>query len=85
MMWWYGSNWMWWQATLGWIAMIVILALLVWGIYALAKSIDRRPETGERSSDAGRILDERLARGEIDVEEYRRLRESMSSDGASAR
>jgi putative membrane protein len=85
MMWWYGGSWMWWQATLGWVGMIVFLGLLVWGIYALARSIARRPENEEHGSDAGRILDERLARGEIDADEYRRLRDLMRSDRAQTR
>jgi putative membrane protein len=85
MMWWFGGNWMWWQATLGWVGMIVFLGLLIWGIYALVRSTGRRPEGGDHGGDAGRILDERLARGEIDAEEYRRLRDLMRSDRAQAR
>jgi putative membrane protein len=85
MMWWFGGNWMWWQATLGWVGMIVFLGLLVWGISALVRRTARRPESGEHESDAGRILDERLARGEIDTDEYRRLRELMRSDRVRAR
>lgn len=85
MMWWFGGNWMWWQATLGWVGTIVILGLLIWGISALVRSAARRPETGEHGSDAGRILDERLARGEIDADEYRRLRDVMRSGRAQVR
>jgi uncharacterized membrane protein len=44
----------------------------------------RRPGPGgrgedPRGDDARRILDERLARGEIDADEYRRLRDVLTS------
>jgi putative membrane protein len=79
MMLWDGS-WAWWQAGLMWVAMIAFWALLIWLIYALVTGAighRRRPEGGEerRGDDARRILDERLARGEIDLEEYQRLRD----------
>ena len=61
-----------------------VLGLLIWAIYALVTSATRRtgpgPQDGEqRGDDARRILDERLARGEIDTEEYRRLRDALAS------
>jgi putative membrane protein len=85
MMFWYGSGWAWWQGGLMWLAMIAFWALLIWAVYALVTGITRRPgEPGYRGGQAGgarRILDERLARGEIDVEEYQRLRDLLD-DGA---
>jgi putative membrane protein len=80
MMFWYGSHWAFWQAGLMWAGMIVFWGLLIWGIYALIRSANRRPDSKEHGGDARRILDERLARGEIDAEEYRRLRDIISSD-----
>jgi putative membrane protein len=81
MMFWYGGGWAWWQAGLMWLAMIAFWALLIWAIYALVTGITRRPGPagpgGRQPSDALRILDERLARGEIDTEEYQRLREVL--------
>lgn len=90
-MFWYdahGGGWAWWQAGLMWLAMIVFWVLLIWAIYALVTGIIRRsrgPERGEQQQADGarRILDERLARGEIDAEEYRRLREIL--DGGTGR
>ncbi len=76
MMFWYGGGWAWWQAGLMWVVMIAFWVLLVWAIYALVAGVIRRggePEDG----DARRILDERLARGEIDAEQYQRLREVL--------
>ena len=87
MMFWYGGGWAWWQAGLMWIAMIAFWALLIWAIYALVTGVMRRgggPDRGgQQPGDARRILDERLARGEIGTEEYRRLRDVL--DGGSGR
>lgn len=82
MMFWYGGGWAWWQAGLMWIAMIAFWALLIWAVYALVSGLNRRPgqeapDQQGQTGDAVRILDERLARGEIDVEEYRRLRDVL--------
>jgi putative membrane protein len=87
MMFWYGGGWAWWQAGLMWIAMIAFWALLIWAVYALVTGIARRPgEAKQPEGQAGsaqRILDERLARGEIDTEEYQRLRDVLG--GGSGR
>ena len=79
MMFWYGAHWMWWQASLMWVGMIVFWGLLIWGIYALVGTAIRRPGDREHSGGARHILDERLARGEIDAGEYRRLRDLIGS------
>ena len=88
MMFWNGGGWVWWQAGLMWVAMIAFWGLLIWAVYALFTNATRRADhsgddQGHRGSDALRILDERLARGEIDTEEYRRLREVL--DGGTGR
>src|SRR6266852_2590617 len=82
MMFWNGGGGAWWQAGLMWAGMIAFWGLLIWLVYALFTGATRRaghPGDGQehRGSDALRILDERLARGEIDTEEYRRLREAL--------
>jgi len=67
-----------------WVAMIAFWVLLGWVIYALVTGATRRAADsgrgGQQPGDAHRILDERLARGEIDAEEYRRLREVLDGD-----
>jgi putative membrane protein len=88
MMFWYGGSWAWWQAGLMWLAMIAFWALLIWAVYALVSGITSRSgETGQdgqrQPGDAWRILDQRLARGEIDTEEYQRLRGVL--DGGTGR
>jgi putative membrane protein len=83
MMFWYGSGWAWWQAGLMWVGMIAFWGLLIWAVYAVVKSITTRdtsqPEPGEgrQSADPRRILNERLARGEVDTDEYLRLRDLL--------
>jgi putative membrane protein len=81
MMWWYGAHWGFWQATVMWAGMIVFWGLLIWGIYALISSANRKRGGEEPGRDARRVLDERLARGEINPEEYQRLRDLISSEG----
>jgi len=84
MMFWYGSHLVFWQAALMWIGMIAFWGLLIWAVYALIASTARRSGGEHRGSDARRILDERLARGEIDTAEYQRLRDLISTEGRHA-
>ena len=80
MMFWYGGHWAFWQASLMWIGMILFWALLIWVIYALVTAATRKPPRGDDDGgNARRILDQRLARGEIDDAEYRRLRGLIES------
>lgn len=66
----------------GWLMMsLFMLALwgaVVAGVVLLARSLRGRQEP-ESHADALRILDERLARGEIDAEEYSRRRRLLIS------
>ena len=66
----------------GWILMIltwiVFIALIVWAIARLFPALSGGD--GRRGADAEtprEVLDRRLARGEIDVDEHRRLREAL--------
>lgn len=54
--------------TLGWIALVGIFVALV--VLAMRE---------RRTASARDVLDRRLAAGEIDVEEYERLRKAMAS------
>jgi len=82
MMFWYGGHWAFWQAGLMWVGMIAFWGLLIWGIYALIRGTTR--SSMNHGSEARRILDERLARGEIDTAEYRRLRDMIGSQGSGS-
>ncbi len=80
MMFGYGGGWPFWEVALMWVGMIAFWGLLTWAVYALVTATrkpgrDRDPQAGT----AAAILDERLARGEIDAEEYQRLRDLIGS------
>jgi putative membrane protein len=80
MMFWYGAHWAFWEVALMWIGMIAFWGLLIWAGYALITNATRKPGQEHRSEDALGILGQRLARGEIDAEEYRRLRDLIGPD-----
>jgi len=84
MMFWYGGHWAFWQVGLMWVGMLVFWGLLIWAIYALVTNSTRRPPRDDDGGEARRILAERLARGEIDGEEYRRLRDLIASGDGQA-
>lgn len=78
MMLWHGGHWAFWQAGMMWAEMILFLGLLILGIFALI-SFDRRASRDDAMRDARRILDERLARGEISPEEHQRILDLLST------
>jgi putative membrane protein len=87
-MWGHGWNGMGWMGMGwgGWIMMIVIV-LTVWAVVAVVgialfrglrtREVGGRDATDAPTSDAGRLLDERFARGEIDSDEYTARRETL--------
>jgi uncharacterized membrane protein len=68
---------------LGWLAADVpwhgrVLGLHDWAIVALVRGGSSRPQQPERETDQPLdILQRRLARGEISVEEYEELRDAL--------
>jgi len=80
MMFWYGDGWSWWQPALMWGGMLVFWGLVIWGVYALVTAA-RRPARAASGESAVSILDQRLARGEIDADEYRRVRVLLDKPG----
>jgi putative membrane protein len=81
MMVWFGSHWAFWQSGLMSIAILVFWLMVAWVVYAFITSGPPRTRTRDDGADARHILDQRLARGEIDAEEYRRLRDLIDSGG----
>jgi putative membrane protein len=81
MMFGYGGGWPFWEVALMWVGMVAFWGLLIWAVYALVASATRKPDRDRdpQPGSAARILDERLARGEIDTEEYQRLRDLIGS------
>jgi uncharacterized membrane protein len=57
--------------------------LLIWGVYALIR-FSRRPRQGDQTDEVRRILDERLARGEISPEEHQRIFDLLTGSGTLA-
>jgi putative membrane protein len=82
-MWYWGNGGHWWWMLMGVVVMVAFWGAIVWAIWYFVTNDAKEPEQGSRPDDAKRILDERLARGEIDADEYARLREVMRSDGTS--
>jgi uncharacterized membrane protein len=81
MMFGYGSGWPVWESALMWIGIIAVLGVLIWAGYALITSATRKPGEPDHGGDPRRILDERLARGEIGTAEYQRLRDLIAHGG----
>jgi putative membrane protein len=66
-----------------WLLMVVMMLVFWGGLVAVGYAIYRSARTSGppklRSSDARGMLDERLARGEIEPEDYQRRRELIES------
>jgi putative membrane protein len=84
MMFWYSGHWPFWEVGLMWAGILVFWGLLIWAVYALITNTTRRSPRDDDRGEARRILDQRLARGEIDAEEYRRLRDLLASGDRQA-
>ena len=81
----------WNDGSVGWTAWFAMAAMMVvfWGLVIVAVVVVARSLGGHRDRpggpggsggsgrDAFQILDERLARGEIDLEEYHRRRDAL--------
>ncbi len=75
MMWYWGGGVHWWGWLLGTVGMVAFWGIIIWAIWYFATAVTRRPEQTRGPGETKAILDERLARGEIGAEEYRRLRD----------
>lgn len=76
--WDYGPGWwMWGLMLLGTIGFWLIVAYVVRTVILGRRSDDTR--SAAKSAEPLRLLDERLARGEIDVEQYERTKDVLKS------
>ena len=77
----------WGMGTAGWIFMalfwIVLVGLVVWAAVALLPG--NRSDGPGRTEGPQEILDLRLARGEIDVDQYREARAELAEDPQAQR
>jgi putative membrane protein len=70
-----GAGW-WWVMGIGWLLFLAFIGVLV---YLLVRHHTDSGAGGGRRTSAEEILSERLARGEIDEDEYRRRRDALRS------
>ena len=77
MMWWGGPGWGGWLLMS--LLMVVFWGAVIFGGIALWRALGRGDRTPQQPAPPSpeRLLDERFARGEIDVEEYTRRRELL--------
>jgi putative membrane protein len=84
MMWYWGSGVHWWGWLFGTVGMLAFWGVIIWGVWYLVTGPSRRPDHPQAPGDVKRILDERLARGEISPEEYGHLLSLIRGEGARA-
>jgi len=80
-MWRMHDGWGWWMVV-GWVWMIVVLAFIVWAVYAVAARLERRPQEqpSHHEDSALAILERRYARGELTTEQFEEMRARLTND-----
>jgi putative membrane protein len=68
-----GTDWL--AMGIWMVFLLIVVVLVVWAITQWGRSPSHYPTSGK--SSAREILDERFARGEIDVDEYHQRREAL--------
>ena len=76
---------MWWHSGLGWggwiamtLTMLAFWSLVVFGVIAIFRGDrDTRTSQGSTECDPMQILDERFARGDIDLDEYHARQDAL--------
>jgi putative membrane protein len=63
-----------------WLLLVAVIGLAITRIFPSVRG-DGSADVGSRSQNPERLLDERLARGEIDVETYEQLHEALAGRG----
>lgn len=83
MMGWYygGAGWAGWLVMV--VAMVAFWGLVIVGVVAIFRGIGKTDEPAERSAHRHpmEILDERFARGELDVDEYHARQDLLRGTG----
>lgn len=82
-MWWYHGDWSWGAWLVMTLGMVVFWALVFWVILTIMRSGAQTASPLERTPE--QILAERLARGEIDEDEYHRRLDTLGSSSPASR
>lgn len=77
MMWWYGSPMAGWGALFMTINTVLFWGLIILGVIALFRYLNRGDRSTASRSTAEQVLAERFARGEIDEQEYRQRLDTL--------
>jgi putative membrane protein len=72
----YGNGWSGWDLVGMGLVMLVIVGVVAWVFYLVVIDESRRRAHGQ-IAETKEILDQRLAKGEIEDDEYRRMRELL--------
>ncbi|GAA3919804.1 SHOCT domain-containing protein [Microbacterium invictum] len=72
----YGAWWMWIPGLL--LTLLIVAGIVVLIVFAVRSSGRADTAASGEPDSAGRILDERLARGDITIEQYRELRSTLN-------
>lgn len=72
----YGGSWSGWGLALMWLAMVAFWGVIIWAVYLVVAGTSRY-RTGGEIDNPPLILDRRLAKGEIDEDQYRRMRDLL--------
>lgn len=80
-MWWghMDGDWGWWMLA-GWLWMVAFWGLVIWGIVVLVQRFGGGQEPKRGDDDPLTILQRRYASGEIDTEEFDRMRQRLRED-----
>jgi putative membrane protein len=81
MLFWNGNHVATWQIALMSVGMVAFWGAVIWLGYIFFKAATKSSPTPDEGQSARRILDERFARGEVDANEYSKIRSAI--DGAS--
>ena len=78
-----GTHWGLWIVMI--LAMLAFFGILAWAVVTIIRQRDGQrlgvAQSGSGSPDPLQILDERLARGEIEIDEYTRRRDLLRGAG----
>ena len=77
MLFWDGGRVASWQIALMWVGMIAFWGVVIWLGYIVFRAATKSSPTPDEGQSARRILDERLARGEVDADQYQLIRSAL--------